>query len=83
MNEHQTMQFKKAITVILFLLSFYIIYKIGYVKGEANGCLLTLDFVNQIIDNQIKSDTSISELDILIKKDTVGYFLCPKTILNH
>lgn len=53
----------------------------GFNSGLDNGFGLMADTVNNILDAQIKSDTSRTRLTI-VNPDTNSYFLSRKTVLN-
>jgi len=67
-----------AFTFVCALL--YVIGKACYKKGRYDGAGVMIDTVNNILDKQIKSDTSITKL-VLINPDTSTYYLSRKTAL--
>lgn len=75
----KTIQQIILITVISF--SVYFSYNIGYKSGINDGFSISLDTANKILQKQLKSDTSVSEL-ILINPDTNVYILSRKTLLT-
>lgn len=75
----KTIQQIILISVISF--SVYFSYNIGYKSGINDGFSISLDTANKILQKQLKSDTSVSEL-ILINPDTNIYILSRKTLLT-
>lgn len=75
----KTIQQIILISVISF--SVYFSYNIGYKSGINDGFSISLDTANKILQKQLKSDTSVSEL-ILINPDTNVYILSRKTLLT-
>ena len=75
----KTIQQIILISVISF--SVYFSYNIGYKSGINDGFIISLDTANKILQKQLKSDTSVSEL-ILINPDTNVYILSRKTLLT-
>jgi cbb3-type cytochrome oxidase subunit 3 len=60
-------------------------YRIGYRKGEYNGAvkgiIVTLDSVQNILEKQLKSNTTASKI-LIINPDTNVYVLSKKTMLE-
>lgn len=54
-------------------------YRTGETDGYWNGTISALDTMQTIVDNQIKSDTTVSKVSF-IKPDTFVFVLSPKTI---
>lgn len=72
---------KIIIALILFIFSIFSSYKIGFNNGLDKMFFAVTDTIQTIINNQIKSDTSVTEL-IIINPDTNVYYLSRKTVLN-
>ena len=51
----------------------------SYVRGLGDGVEYTLDTMQKIMDNQIKSDTTVSKV-IFEKRDTISFTLSRKTL---
>lgn len=75
----KTIQQIILISVISF--SVYFSYNIGYKSGINDGFSISLDTANKILQKQLKSDTSVTEL-IMINPYTNVYILSRKTLLT-
>jgi len=59
----------------------YAFYTVGKVEGKHEGIDRAFDTVMVIVDRQMDSDTSVTEL-IIANPDTNVYFLSRKTLLE-
>ncbi len=74
-----TLVFCTAIITIFFI---YASYMVGYTKGENKGFVIACDTMMGIMEKQIHSDTTVSEVVFESDKDTLTYYLESKKILN-
>ena len=70
-----------AVIILIAVLFYRMGYHEGYNYGAGLGVHASLDTVKQIVEKQMKSDTSCTKL-ILINPDTNVYVLSRKTILK-
>jgi hypothetical protein len=69
-------------TIALFVfLTFRISYREGFNEGASLGVKASLDTVLVMLNNQLKSDTSVTSL-IIINPDTNVYILSRETLLK-
>lgn len=72
---------QQIILITVISSSIFLSYNIGYKSGINDGFNISLDTANKILQKQLKSDTTVTEL-VLINQDTNVYILSRKTLLT-
>lgn len=85
-NKEYISNMKFILYLILCLVCVAVLfYRIGYRTGKYNGAvsgiIITLDSVQNILQYQLKSDTTASKI-LIINPDTNVYVLSKKTMLE-